>query len=143
MTDFSVGLQVLVFFIVFFVGSFSGIVFDLFKAIKNVLYPSNKILYLIDFIISLAITFIVFQILLRYHWGEVRVYILISFFCGIVIYYLFLSRCLYGVFYRFLRKCFKIIIKVISFMKDLCDKGRIKTKRMVEYWGSFLRKERR
>jgi hypothetical protein len=142
MPEFSVSQQVLVFFIVFFIGSFSGVIFDFFKAIKNVLCLSAKSLFLIDFIISLAITLLVFQLLLRYHWGEVRVYVFISFFSGIILYYLFMGRYCYRVFYRFFRRCLKIAIKIIFFVKDLQNKSRIKIKRIVKYWRSFFRKEK-
>lgn len=142
MIESSASQQVLVFFIICVVGFFTGIIFDFFRAIKIVFQLRSIILFLIDLIVSLVISFLVFQLLFQLHWGEIRVYIFVSFFSGIILYYLFISRCLYRAFYRFFRKCLKMILKIYSIGKDLQSKSRIKINRIVKYWGSVFRKEK-
>ncbi|MGI5881702.1 MAG: spore cortex biosynthesis protein YabQ [Dethiobacteria bacterium] len=142
MPDFSVGQQVFVFFLILFTGLFSGIIFDFFRVMKNVLFLPSKFLFLSDLIVSLVLTLLVFKLLLVYHWGEMRAYIFISFFGGIILYYLFWGRYCTRVFYRYFRRSFKIVMKIISFMKDFSGRGRIKIRQMIKYFGSLFRKEK-
>ena len=125
MIDFSIEQQILVSLIIFFIGLSAGVFFDLIRAMVKTFQLGTKILFIADILFSLAVTVVVFQVLFNLHWGEVRVYILIFFFLGIVLYYFFISRYLYRVFYKFFNKCLNIIIKIFSIWKVLQNKSRI------------------
>jgi len=134
--------QVLVFFVIFFVGFFAGVFFDLLRAIKKVFQLGSKILFWVDILFFLLITVIVFQVLFLLHWGEIRVYVFISFFCGIIFYYLFASYWFYRVFHKFFNKCLNIIINILLIWKDLQNKSRNIINRRIIFLKSLLGKEK-
>lgn len=142
MIESSAAQQVLVFVVLCFIGFFAGIFFDLFKAIKNAFQLSSRVLFLIDLLLSLLLTIAVFQILFQLHWGEVRIYVFVSFFCGIILYYFLAGRYVSLVFQRFFRKCLKIVRKIFSIWKDLHNKSRIKVNRVIKHFSNFFRKEK-
>ncbi len=140
MSDFIIEQQVVVFFTILFFGFLAGFFFDLFRAVKNVFQLRSSVLFLTDFLFSLLITWIVFQVLFQLHWGEVRVYVFISFFCGITLHYLFVSQYLYRCFYRFLNKCLKTIIKILDRGEELHKKSRIIVNQKIVRWRNIIRK---
>jgi len=142
MIESSVTQQVLVFVVLCFIGFIAGIFFDLFRAMKSTFQLSSRVLFLLDLLLSLLTTIAVFQILFQLHWGEVRIYVFVSFFCGIILYHLLAGRYVYLVFQRFFRKCLKVVLKFFSIWKDLQTKNRIKLSRIVKFFSKFFRKEK-
>lgn len=140
MSDLIIKQQVVVFVTILFVGFFAGFFFDLFRAVKNVFQLRSSVLFLTDLLFFLLITWIVFQVLLQLHWGEVRVYVFISFFCGITLHYLFFSPSLYRFFYRLLNKCLKTIIKILAKWEELRTKSRIIVNQKIIHWRDLIRK---
>ncbi len=87
--------QVIVFIVILTAGLLTGLLFDLMRAISRVLQLPKSVLFLADMLLSLCVAFIVYQILYLFNQGELRFFVYLSFFLGIVFYYYFCSRHLY------------------------------------------------
>jgi spore cortex biosynthesis protein YabQ len=72
-------------------GLFGGLLFDIYRRMRNAVAPGRWLTALGDIIYWVIITAITFNLLLRISYGEVRGYIFIALALGLFLYTLFLS----------------------------------------------------
>ncbi len=94
-TAIPLGQQVMVFLVILVAGLLTGLLFDLMRAVSRVWQLPKSILFLADMLLSLCVAFIVYQILYLFNQGELRFFVYLSFFLGVVSYYYFCCRHLY------------------------------------------------
>lgn len=87
--------QFMVFIMVLFSGWLWAMLFDFARALKKVLLLPGGILFLMDLLLCLLAALVVYQFLFTFNQGEVRFYVYLSFFLGMIIYYFFYNRYLY------------------------------------------------
>jgi spore cortex biosynthesis protein YabQ len=87
--------QIIVFIVIMAAGLLTGLLFDLMRAVSRVLQIPKSFLFPADMLLSLCGAFIVYQVLYMFNQGELRFFVYLSFFLGIVFYYYFCSRHLY------------------------------------------------
>ena len=80
------------FIITLVTGCVLGLLFDFYRIGRGVLRPHWMITSLADLLYWLLATIIVFIALIMGNWGEVRLYVFIGLFTGVVIYYRLFSR---------------------------------------------------
>jgi len=88
--DFS--SQLATFIITVLTGMVLGGVFDFYRIMRGVFRPRWVLTSVADLLYWLLATVIVFGALLLGNWGELRLYVFLGLFAGIVSYYRFLSR---------------------------------------------------
>ncbi|MBW4828008.1 MAG: spore cortex biosynthesis protein YabQ [Clostridiaceae bacterium] len=123
--DNSVKMQAYVFFTVFYGGLVVGFIYDVYRGFRYYLNPKKIITFIEDLVFWILATLIVFYILIKSNWGELRGYIFIGLFLGLYLYLKLLSKLIYPILLRFLRLLcliMKKIIKVIIFPFNLIKK---------------------
>lgn len=141
----SVEQQFLVFLYLTAAGMAMGLFFDFFKAGSKVFNFSRKSIFVLDLFICLSAALIVFQALFLTNEGEVRFYVFLALFFGIIFYYIFLSRNLYQLFLKLFKTIKKIIIKMLRIkaaLQDYLYKKRINSTESHNA-RNYLRKEER
>lgn len=113
-------------FILFFIiGLIIGIIFDFFRAIRKN-FKSSDFATLIEDIVFLVLTsaLIIFSII-RINGGEVRFYLFLGIFFGILIYSLTISNLcviILNVIVRLCKKMFQIPIQILKkLLKGICQ----------------------
>lgn len=86
------GQQVETFVITILTGLLLGLLFDLFRVMRNIFRPRWMIGSAADLAYWLLATGIVFTALLLGNWGELRLYVFIGLLGGVAAYFKFLSR---------------------------------------------------
>lgn len=94
-TDVSLGQQIAMVFVLMAAGFLTGLLFDLMRAVHRVSQFPKAVLFLTDMTLSVSVTFVVYQVLYMFNQGELRFFVYLSFFLGIIFYYYFCSRYLY------------------------------------------------
>ena len=110
--DTSLILEIHIFLTVIYSGLMAGFIYDLYKAIRYFLRPNKIITYLGDLLFWTAIASIFFYTIIKTNWGEIRGYILLGFFLGIIIYYKLFSKYIYGL-------CIKVGKVISTFIKGI------------------------
>ncbi len=65
--------------------------FDCYRLMRGTLKPRGFITSLTDLVFWLLSTLVVFAVLLRNNWGEMRLYVFVSLILGVLVYYRILS----------------------------------------------------
>lgn len=89
-------------------GAIIGIIFDIFRILRQSFKTPNIITYIEDVLFWLIATFSVIYSLFVFNNGEIRGYLFIGLFLGVVLYLLFFSKII-----------IKISVKIIIFVKQL------------------------
>jgi len=99
-------------FILFFIiGIVIGMLFDIFRAIRKSFKTSDIMTMFQDIIFMITSGIFVIYSIIILNGGEIRAYLFISIFLGIVIYSLTFSKICVIIFYVFVKTC-KNILKI-------------------------------
>lgn len=99
-----------VFLLFFIIGVIIGLVFDFFKVLRKVFKTKDLITFIEDLLfLFISGSLIVFGII-KLNGGEVRFYLFLGIFFGILIYSLTISKLYVIILYEFVRICKKIAI---------------------------------
>lgn len=75
------------FILTLLIGLIAGLVFQFYQCSMSLSSCGKWLLYLLDFLVWIVILILVFITLLLINQGEIRVYILLALFTGIIIYF--------------------------------------------------------
>ena len=117
----TVGQQFIVLLYLSAAGMMMGAAFDLTKAWHKVFHFSRALFFVADFVICLVAALAVFRVLYITNWGEVRIYVFLALFLGIIIYYALCGRFFYLNFLNFFKAVNKFFIKIAKIKRDLQD----------------------
>lgn len=95
-----------------------GVFFDGFRVLKGKMYFPKIIVFLIDIGFGVFSALLVFYFLIWVNDGQLRGVMVLTFFIGLFIYYLTLSKSIvriWGIFYSILSQLIKTIYKIIDF----------------------------
>ena len=87
--------EFMVLLVILAAGFLTGVFFDLARVAGKILLIHRSIIFLADLLLCLAAALAVYQFLFIFNQGEVRFYVYLAFFLGIVSYYLFCCPYLY------------------------------------------------
>ena len=104
--------QIFIFF--FIIGIIIGIIFDIFRVIRKSFKTSDLLTFIEDFIF-LGLIFSIIKL----NGGEVRFYLFLGIFVGILIYSLTISNLCVIILYVFVNICKKIFEIPISCIKNI------------------------
>lgn len=113
----SVEQQFFVFCYLVAAGVLMGLFFDFLKAAGRVLNFSGISIFFLDIFVCLAAALIVFQGLFLTNRGEVRFYVFLALFTGVVVYYFLFSPKVYPLFLKLFKFFKKVIIKILKFKR--------------------------
>lgn len=122
-----------IFMLFFVIGLIIGIIFDFFRAIRKN-FKSSDLLTLLEDIafLSLVSVLIIFSII-RINGGEVRFYLFLGIFFGILLYSLTISNLCVIIFNVIVRICknilqfpFEVFVKVLKLSKRVLKKRKMK-----------------
>ncbi len=126
MHSFSQG-QIFMFF--FIIGIIIGIFFDIFRVIRKSFKTCDKTTFVEDLAFIILSGSLVIYSIIKINGGEVRFYLFLGIFFGILIYSLTISNLCVIILYEFVKICKKIlkipfyfIKKSIFFMKKVIKK---------------------
>lgn len=124
-----------IFMLFFVIGLIIGIIFDFFRAIRKN-FKSSDIATLIEDIVFLSITsFLIIFSIIRINGGEVRFYLFLGIFFGILIYSLTISNLcviILNVIVRLCKKLFQIPICIFKkSLKGICQIKKWSNKRWI------------
>lgn len=91
----SLTLELHIFLTSIYGGIIAGLVYDLYRTIRYHSKPSKLITYIQDFLFWVIITWVFFFTLIKINWGEIRGYIILGFFLGVIIYIITFSKYIY------------------------------------------------
>lgn len=111
----SVFNQLIIFFSVIIWGSFIGIIFDIYRSLRQFWRPGKWGTSLGDLVFWLIITLMTYFVLLLVSWGEVRFYVFLGMGIGLVIYLKYFSKTM--------RKYSFMLIKVLGEWGEHLKKG--------------------
>lgn len=114
--DNSVKVQAYIFFTVFYGGLIVGFIYDIYRGLRSYLNPTRIATFIEDLVFWIIITLIVFFILIKSNWGELRGYIFIGLFLGIYLYLKTLSKLVYPILLKLLRLIYLILSKLFMIM---------------------------
>ncbi len=101
------------------IGIIVSFIFDIFRSKRLVFKTPDLLTYFEDIIFLLISTFIILFGILTFSGGTLRFYILFSFFLGIVIYSLTISKLCVIIIKSILEILYKIIYFILNFFKKL------------------------
>lgn len=108
--DNSLKVQSYIFLTSIYGGLLVGLVYDLYKVFRYFLKPKKIATIIEDVLFWFVITIIVFTVLIKSTWGELRGYIFIGLFMGVFLYFKFISKVIYPILIRL----FKLIISILG-----------------------------
>lgn len=108
--DNSLKVQTYIFLTSIYGGLLIGFVYDLYKIFRYFLKPKKIATFIEDALFWLIVTIVVFFILIKSTWGELRGYIFVGLFIGVLLYLRFVSVVMYPI----LIKMFRFIISIIK-----------------------------
>lgn len=114
----TVGNQAYVFLCCVLGGMIIAFIYDVFRIRRKAIKTSNVIVYFEDFIYWILVALVLFAVVYLSNDGELRGYVFIGAFIGIVLYSLLLSKIIMTVFLftiRILYKFFVTVVNIIAF----------------------------
>jgi len=87
----SLAAQTYAFLMTILAGAVVGLLFDLYRVLRAACHPRQWVTALTDIVFWIAVTPIVFAMLLAGNWGELRYYVLIGLGVGLLLYFQTLS----------------------------------------------------
>jgi spore cortex biosynthesis protein YabQ len=109
--------QIFVFF--FIIGIIIGIIFDIFRAIRKSFKTPDSITLIEDTIFLVISGLLLISSIIKLNNGEIRFYLFIAIFLGILIYSLTISKLCVIILCVIVETCKKILFIPISLMKKL------------------------
>lgn len=106
MYNFSQG-QIFIFF--FIIGIIIGLTFDVFKAIRKCFKTPDKVTFIQDLLFIIISTYLIILGIIKLNSGEVRFYLFLGIFLGIIIYFLTISNICVIILYVIVEFCKKIL----------------------------------
>lgn len=118
--------QIFMFF--FIIGIIIGILFDIFKVLRKSFKTSDFITFIEDLIFLLISGILIISGILKLNGGEIRFFLFLGIFFGILSYILTISNLCVIILYAFVKICKKIFNFPISCLKKIfmCLKSAIK-----------------
>lgn len=108
-----------VFLLFFIIGLIIGLIFDFFKVLRKAFKTSDLVTFIEDLLfLFMSGSLIVFGII-KLNSGEVRFYLFLGMFFGILIYSLTISKLYVIILYEFVRICKKIVMFIIQMFKNI------------------------
>jgi spore cortex biosynthesis protein YabQ len=110
----SIILYQLVSFLIFFIsGAIIGIIFDIFRIIRKIFKTADLVTYIEDILFGLIIGIFLIFIIFVYNDGNIRLYMFIALFMGLLCYLMLLSRFFINVnviIFRFINNIIKKLL---------------------------------
>lgn len=114
--------QGILFLIYVIIGLFIGFVFDLFRALRKSIKTSNIFTYIEDIIFWIIVGFIIISTILKFNYGELRLYIFIGMLFGVITYFLVLSNKVVKFTTFIIEFIINIILKINKILQKLFGK---------------------
>lgn len=109
--------QIFIFF--FIIGIIIGIIFDIFRVIRKSFKTPDILTFIEDFIFLGVTSILIIFSIIKLNGGEVRFYLFLGIFVGILIYSLTISNLCVIILYVFVNICKKIFEIPISCIKNI------------------------
>lgn len=103
-----ISYQLYCFFIFIIIGIISGLIFDIFRILRQTFKTKDFIIYIQDILFWILVGFLMLYGLCAYTNGELRLYLFLGVILGFLIYILTVSKYI-----------LKINIKIITFIKNI------------------------
>lgn len=108
-----------IFLLFFIIGVIIGLIFDFFKVLRKVFKTKDLITFIEDLLfLFISGSLIVFGII-KLNGGEVRFYLFLGIFFGILIYSLTISKLYVIILYEFVKICKRIIMFLVNILFKL------------------------
>lgn len=91
-------------------GFISGFIYDLFRVFRRIIKHNKFFVQLEDFIYWIILALIIFFIILQKNSGEIRAFLFLGFFIGMILYFTTLSR----LFLKFSKKLIDFIKQILK-----------------------------
>lgn len=105
-------------FILFFVaGICIGLIYDIFRVLRKNFHTSNLITQIEDVIFLVFSGFLVLYSILKFNNGEVRFYLFMAIFLGILLYFLTISKPYVIIINVIVKFCKNILVFIIKLIK--------------------------
>lgn len=114
MHNFSQGQIFMCFFII---GIIIGILFDIFRVIRKSFKTCDKLTFIEDLTFIILSGILIIYSIIKINGGEVRFYLFLGIFFGILIYSLTISNLCVIILYEFVKICKKILKIPFYFIK--------------------------
>lgn len=114
--------QGILFLIYVIVGVLIGLIFDLFRSLRKGIKTSNVATYIEDILFWIIVSFIIIGTILKYNYGELRLYIFIGIIFGITIYLLTLSKIILKYTTIIIEFTVKIFNKILAMLLKIFKK---------------------
>ncbi|MBQ3408163.1 MAG: spore cortex biosynthesis protein YabQ [Clostridia bacterium] len=99
----------------FFIAGFEiGILFDIFRAQRKAIKTSDIITYIQDILFWFVTGIIVIHTIAKYTNGEVRSYMVIGLFLGVILYFTFITKFALKILFKLIC-CLKKIVNIILY----------------------------
>lgn len=111
----SISGELYMFFSMFALGALEGILFDILRVLREFLHK-RAVAAVMDVVFLLAAGNVFGYFVFKLSYGEIRLYMLLTFFGGLVFYFLLLSKPVIFVFSHIMEiflKIFKLIFKIL------------------------------
>ncbi len=99
-----------VFLLFFIIGIIIGMIFDFFKVLRKSFKTKDIITFVEDLLFLFATGSLIIFGIIKLNSGEVRFYLFLGLFFGVLIYSLTISKLYVIILYEFVRMCKKIVI---------------------------------
>lgn len=143
----TVGNQAYVFLCCVLGGMIIAFIYDVFRIRRKAIKSSNVIVYFEDFIYWILVALVLFAVVYFSNDGELRGYLFIGTFIGIVLYSLLLSKIIMTVFLFIIKVLYKFFVTVVNILaipfKILFKVLKVPTKIIYNSAGKMLGKARR
>ncbi len=103
-----------IFLLFFIIGVIIGLVFDFFKVLRKVFKTKDLITFIEDLLFLLISGSLVVFGIIKLNGGEVRFYLFLGIFFGILIYSLTISKLYVIILYEFVRICKNIVVFFVN-----------------------------
>lgn len=108
--------QVYVFCLAIFSGALVGLIFDVFRVKRKLIYTSDILVYIEDILYWIIISIVLFTLMYYSKESELRSYILLGLFIGTVMYMCILSKHVLFILEWILKILYRCIISPISIL---------------------------
>lgn len=119
--DNSLKVQSYIFLTSIYGGLLVGLVYDLYKVFRHFLKPKKIATIIEDILFWVIITIVVFTVLIKSTWGELRGYIFIGLFIGVFLYFKLISKILYPILIKLFKLIFSMLLIPVRQIKRLTE----------------------
>ncbi|MDD4569383.1 MAG: spore cortex biosynthesis protein YabQ [Tepidanaerobacteraceae bacterium] len=117
-----IGPQVVVLIVAFAIGLVTGLLFDVYRRLRNLISPGPFITALGDLCFWMIITVITFASYMKISSGQVRGYMFFGIAIGLFLYLYYISRYVIIIFvslHIYINRCFKMLLPFLGRIKRL------------------------